>query len=481
MRATWRVALTVSALALMGCAAATPPPAAPVPAPPPPGADAPAPPPGPGALSPLRVDGRFLADAEGTPFFWTGDTAWGLPALLDRAETERYLDTRAAQGYNLVQVVAIFPHAGADGPNRYGDRPYSGGLDEPAVTDGADPGDEQAYDYWDHLDFVVDAAAARGIRVGLLPVWADKQVGELVTTDNARGYGEFIGARYRDRVVWVLGGDASADGVEDVWNNLAGGIESGAGRDVLITYHPIGDKSSAEWFSGQPWLDLNMIQGGHCLRYDVRRTLIEESWQAEPALPFLDGEPIYEEHPYCWDREPDGFSTALDVRRDAYWAVFGGAFGHTYGHHGIWQFQAPGRSPALGARDGTWQEALAAPGGTQMTHLRALMESRPFTTGEPAPQAVPDPGDGPDRIQATKARDGAYLMAYVPDGRRFTVDLSGLSGPVRAWWFDPRTGKATPAEVTGTGTVPVTPPGDEDWVLVADDATRRFAPPGAPA
>ncbi len=430
-------------------------------------------------LSPLRVEGRFLTDATGTPFFWTGDTAWAMPATLDREETARYLDARAAQGYNLVQTVALFPQAGADGPNRYGDRPYGDGLDDLTVTDGADPADPKAYDYWDHLDTVVAMAAERGIRIGLLPVWADQQVGELVTEDNARGYGEFVGDRYGDRVVWILGGDESADGVEDVWRELAAGIEAGAGREVLITYHPIGDRSSAEWFAADPWLDLHMIQGGHCLRHDVRRRVVEATYRASPAKPFLDGEPIYEEHPYCWERPPEGFSTALDVRRDAYWSVFGGALGHTYGHHSVWQFLSSDRPAALGAR-GDWREALDAPAAGQMAHLRALMESRPFTTGAPAPRVVPDAGDGEDRIQATRARDGSYLMAYVPDGRAFEVDLGTLSGPARAWWFDPRTGRAVPAEV-GRGRVTVTPPDDQDWVLVADDAARGFPAPGTAA
>lgn len=467
MTRTFRPAVLVLAvLALAGaCSAATPVPPEP---------DATATPQA--GLSPLQVEGRFLTDGSGAPFFWTGDTAWALPALLDREETARYLDTRAEQGYNVVQIVALFPQAGADGPNRYGDRPYRDGLDDLTVTDGADPSDPKAYDYWDHLDTVVAMAADRGIRVGLLPVWADEQVGELVTEDNARDYGEFVGGRYRDRVVWILGGDESADGVEQVWSELAAGIQTGAGRDVLITYHPIGDRSSADWFADEPWLDLNMVQGGHCLRYDVRRRVVDATYRASPAKPFLDGEPIYEEHPYCWERPPEGFSTALDVRRDAYWSVFAGALGHTYGHHSVWQFLTPDRPAALGAR-GDWQEALEAPAGQQMAHLRALMESRPFTTGGPASDVVADAGSGAERIQATRAGDGAYLMAYVPDGRAFEVDLGTLSGPARAWWFDPRTGRATP-ETAGEGRVTVTPPDDRDWVLVADDATRGYPAPG---
>lgn len=458
-----RLAIGLASVAVLGsCAAGTAPAPGPVPTP---AAD----------VEPLKVDGRYLATASGKPFFWLGDTAWALASKLDREETARYLDTRKEQGYTVVQVVAVFPHVDGKGANAYGDKPLQGGL-TPATTPGADPDDEQAYDWWDNLDAVVDAAAARGIRVALLPVWADQQVGSLLTEGNARGYGEFVGARYRDRVVWVLGGDESAGGSEGVWSTLAEGIEAGARTDVLITYHPIGDATSAQWFSGEPWLDLNMIQGGHCLRYDVRAKLVERT--DREGLPWLDGEPIYEDHPYCWERPPEGYATALDVRRDAYWAVFGGALGHTYGHHAVWQFQRPGGGAALNARPGAdWRTAVDADGAVQMGHLRALMESRPFTTGRPAPQVVGDAGSGADRIQATRAADGSYLMAYVPDGRAFEVDLGALSGPARTWWFDPRTGKATPGP-TGSGRQEVTPPSDEDWVLVADDTNRNAGPPG---
>ena len=60
------------------------------------------------------------------------------------------------------------------------------------------------------------------------------------------------------------------------------------------------------------------------------------------------------------------------------------------------------------------------------------------------------------------------------------MDLGTLSGPARAWWFDPRTGRAVP-ERAGAGRVTVTPPDEQDWVLVADDAARGFPAPGAAA
>ncbi|HXV94310.1 MAG TPA: glycoside hydrolase family 140 protein [Pseudonocardia sp.] len=434
---------------------------------------------GPEPVDGLRLavgdDGRHLVDEQGEPFFWLGDTAWSMPVNLDRDEVVAYLDTRAEQGYNVVQTVAIFPQAGGPGPNRYGDRPFQGGLGGITVTEGADPGDDTQYDYWDHIDFVVSEAAARDIRVALLPAWSDKQVGELLTEDNAAAYGAFLGERYGDQVIWVMGGDDTADDVEDVWRELARGIAVGAtGAEdygtTLMTFHPLGDRSSVEWFHDDEWLDFNMIQGGHCLRYDVRRELVDDAYGANPPKPFIDGEPIYEEHPYCWKPE-DGFSTPADVRRDAYWAVFGGAAGHTYGHHSVWQFTNEDRPPRLGAR-GDWESALDDEAAGQMRHLAALMEGRDWWTGVPDQSIVTsDVGEGPSRLQATRAADGAYAMVYSPDGAPFDADLSVLAGgTARLSWFDPRTGESADAGTAPAGGSTFTPPSREDWVLVAEPA-----------
>jgi hypothetical protein len=425
------------------------------------------------ALPPVRVsdDGRFFVHADGTPFFWLADTAWSIFVNLDRAEVQRYLDARAAQGFTVIQAVAVFPQAGGPGPNRYGHDPLADGM-TPAVSDTGD-------DYWDHVDFVVDAAAQRGLRIGLLPVWADTQAGELVTAENAGAYGEFLGKRYGDRVVWIMGGDSGADGVEDVWRALAEGVAVGAnGRPdytgLLMTYHPRGDQTSAEWFHDDEWLSFNMLQGGHCRRWDTLLGLIEGNYARTPPKPFLDGESIYEDHPICWKPE-DGFSTPEDVRRNAYWSVFGGAAGHTYGHHAVWQFLTEDGDASLGAR-GTWTEALDFPAGQQMRHVRALVESRPYLTRIPDQAIVT--GDG---VRATRDAEGSSLMAYTTEGASFTVDTGVLSGTaLRAWWFDPRTGTATDAGTVERGaSVEFTPPERTDWVLVVDDAARGFGPPGS--
>jgi hypothetical protein len=49
----------------------------------------------------------------------------------------------------------------------------------------------------------------------------------------------------------------------------------------------------------------------------------------------------------------------------------------------------------------------------------------------------------------------------------------------RAWWFNPRTGESNSAgEFPTSGKKKFTPPGDGDWVLVLDDASRNLPAPG---
>jgi hypothetical protein len=126
-----------------------------------------------------------------------------------------------------------------------------------------------------------------------------------------------------------------------------------------------------------------------------------------------------------------------------------------------------------------------------MQHGRALIESRPFLTRVPADDVlvtgrVPtsNPGAGRYRYVATRDRDGTYAMVYAPVGRPFAVNMSVITGQtVKAWWFNPRDGRATAiGEFDSDGERTFTPPdpGEPlDWVLVLDDVARKYPPPGS--
>jgi hypothetical protein len=272
---------------------------------------------------------------------------------------------------------------------------------------------------------------------------------------------------------------------------MARGLRKGDQGAHLITFHPRGGSGSAEVFHDEAWLDFNMRQNGHQAEYSGSYGNTLKDYQRKPVKPVMDGEPLYEEHPLSFNPSRLGHSVAADVRRPLYWDLFNGAFGHTYGHHSVWQMFDPGkkRNPVNGPLL-PWQEALHQPGATQMVHGKNLMLSRPFLTRIPDPSlliaAVPAtsvPGEGRYRFAATRDAEGSYAMVYVPAGRTFSVNTSLLKArKLKAWWFDPRTGKAKHAgtfDNSGMLTFTSPLPGEAlDWVLVLDDISRKYGVPG---
>ena len=440
---------------------------------------------------------HFLVTTAGRPFFWLGDTAWELFHRLTREEAGRYLRNRAERRFTVIQAVALAELDGLNAPNAYGFRPL---LNNDPLT--PDVKDGPNNDYWDHVDFIVNQAGALGLYIGLLPTWGDKwNIGsgagpEIFTTKNSEAYGEWIGRRYRDtpNIIWILGGDRgfTTEAQKEVIRAMARGLRAGDGGAHLITLHPNGANGSAATFHDEGWLDFNMRQNGHGTEFTGRYDQTRADYDRMPAKPVLDGEPVYEDHPVAFNAAKFGHTVASDVRRPLYWDLFGGAFGHTYGHHSVWQMFAPGRKPINNPLM-PWSEAVDQPGAAQMQFARTLLESRPFLTRIPdddvlVSSSVPTamPGAGRYRFAATRDRNGSYAMVYAPVGRPFTVRLNKISGSkVRAWWFNPRTGRATSIGMfdnAGERTFMPPDPGEMlDWVLVLDDASKQFVAPGRAA
>lgn len=438
---------------------------------------------------------RFLIKADGTPFFWLGDTAWELFHRTNREEADRYLKNRADKGFTVIQAVALAELDGLNVPNSYGHRPLMD--NDPAKPDMKDG---EANDYWDHVDYIVRKAESLGLYIGFLPTWGDKWnkkwgVGpEVFNSQNAESYGEWLGRRYKGstNIIWVLGGDrpVETDTHKEIIRAMARGLKRGDGDTHLMTFHPTGGQSSSTPFHADNWLDFNMRQNGHTPEFNPRYEQTRVDYDRTPTKPVLDGEPIYEDHPISFKAKELGHSVAADVRRPLYWDLFTGAFGHTYGHHSVWQMSQPGRQPVNNPLL-PWHEAIDQPGAAQMGYGRRLMESRPFLNRVPddsvivpadPPSAVP--GAGLKRFVATRDQAGTYAMVYVPTGRSFKVRMDKISGgKVNAWWFNPRDGKARLiGQFSNTGEREFTSPdrGENlDWILVLDDVSKNYPAPGS--
>jgi hypothetical protein len=435
------------------------------------------------SLPRLKVskNGRFLVTEDGKPFFWLGDTAWFIMRLSDD-EIRYYLSNRVRKGFTGIQVdLNAYAWTNLVLPEE---------LENPYLNDNPDMPNET---YWRRVDWMVDEAGRSGLYVLLTPMWGKhcpRYVGN--DTGKARRLGRWLGSRYRDRthVMWFVSGEYDSINryrtitpeQKAILNAVAQGLEDGHGGTQLMTIHPGGRRTSSKGFHNEAWLDFNMLQSGHFDNPEAvgllqNYTLVTNDYNRTPIKPVFDAEPAYEDMIDGYFRGPrDGSGSRMyaDVmRRKAYWAVFAGGFGHTYGHTDVQIFWSPGK-PKETANRNHWRDALEAPGAGQMRYLRSLIESLSFLDRIPDQSVIASsPGSGKDHVCATRDSEGSYAMIYLPTGRTVTINMRKIPGPeAKALWFDPRSGHAT---VIGRfpclGTREFKPPpkgAGNDWVLVLE-------------
>lgn len=373
------------------------------------------------------------------PFFWLGDTAWLMLLKLNEDEIYTYLRNRKEKGYNVIQTVLI------QSPQDVESSLASGRKD---VTKS---------EYWNFVDQILDMAEQMGLYIGLLPAWGSLVKANILNMETMRTYANFLGKRYQNRknLIWILGGDVRGDVDYDVFC-LEGEILKSYNPERIVAYHPFGRTSSSLWFHNEPWLDMNLFQSGH-RRYDQaslgewddnaeRETFFgEDNWKYvdrdlsyDIVKPTLDAEPSYEGIPQGLHNPRNPYWEEWDVRRYAYWSVFAGAAGHTYGSNAIMQFYDDfNERGAYGVRE-LWQDAMHHPGCAQLGYLKNLMESVDFINGKADDSLLLfGQKERYHRISVFAGED--YILCYDYMGDEFLLDLRRFQNmALDAWWMDPR-------------------------------------------
>jgi hypothetical protein len=406
---------------------------------------------------PLQVqeNGRYFQNGT-EPFFWLGDTAWLLFQNLTLEETYQYLQNRRDKGFNVIQATIIHQLPGSQRTKTGEVIPRRDASLAFYDMDMSRPNLET--EFWGHIDEVVRMTEELGMYIAFVPCWGTVVDAGCLTLNNVSPYATFLGERYKDNknIIWLIGGDCRGDKNYELWSCFGSTIKALC-KDHMVTFHPFGRTSSTEWFHNEDWMDFNMFQAGH-RRYDQaclgawddnahkEGFFGEDSWRYvardysySPVKPTLDGEPSYEQIPQGLHGQIEPFWQAEDVRRFAYWSVFAGAAGHTYGHNAIFQFHHPDSMPLFNVKM-SWQDAMHDAGSNQMQILKSLMEAVDFGTGKLADELLYGrAGDKYERIAAFAGEDFAYFYSYL--GTTFIVKLESLNWErANAWWFDPTNG-----------------------------------------
>jgi hypothetical protein len=403
----------------------------------------------------VSANQRYLLDTMGRPYLLHGDSAWSLVVELTKGEALRYLDDRRDKGFNVLLTSII--------ENKFSSQP-------PLTADGHAPFLGTAFQsapnefYWQHVDWLVDAAAARGITFLFVPTylgysgtdegWAQEV--EQASEQEISDFGAFLGTRYRNdpNIIWAIGGDQN--GFRTKMNALAAGIRS-TDPNHLMTAHTGPDNTASGVYGSSSWLDIDNVYSYGAPAEDTA----DAYDSATRPLFFIEG--VYEN---------EQGAPVSRVRTQAWASMLSGASGQIFGNNPIWHFASGGLYPT----PLSWQEALNGPGSRHMEVLRSLFDSLPWHRLSPdrADQFLVDgESSGLSRAAAAISTADGLAVVYVPSSRSIGIDLGRLSpASVRLRWYDPTNGSFREVGTfTTSGRQTLTTPGsnavgDRDWVLV---------------
>lgn len=421
----------------------------------------------------LTATDRYLAHADGTPFFWLGDTHWRFASeRWDEANKPGWssqfrgtVDRRVGQGFTVYQSnLMSFEHPSAS----------------PCLVRGYGLDQVDATYFREVIDPRMAYIAGCGLVNALGLAWHD-----AIDTDVAGmvSFAKYVVARYGSYpIVWTLAGEVA--GYEpalraqrlDGWRQVALAIRDADDYDHPQTAHLTAERPIPADYLGEDWHSLTLNQLGHG-DVDMRSAHYEEYFARAPETPIVEGESMYEG---LTSVEYAGRRTVTDtmVRHVAYRAIQSGCCGYSYGAQGCWNgaWDAEDMSTLWGNLP--WYEGVDLPGAEQLGHLRRFYEGLPWAGLRPAPELF-STGDvfNARLFRPLVTADDATrtVVAYFSETYRRGTGSASLvalkAGGYRLRWFDPRTGRyetilSGVAATEGRIALPDTP-SDSDWILLA--------------
>ncbi len=433
----------------------------------------------------VAADKRHLSYADGTPFFWLGDTWWtGLGHRLHWPdEFQRLAADRKRKGFSVIQIVAgLYPDMHPFDPRGANEAGFPWEKDYARVNPA----------YWDLADRRLFHLVEQGFTPCIVGAWG--YFLPWMGVDRMKKHWRHLIARYGALpVVWCAAGEANLpwylakgfpyDDRPQVtgWTEVMRAIRATDPWHRPLTIHPtgIGRLSARHATDDVGTLDFDMLQTPHGQREAVEPTVrtVKESYGDTPVMPVINGEAAY---------EMLGDSIPARWTRQMFWVcMLQGAAGHTYGANGIWQLNrrgdphggSPHHPPgSTGYGVIPWDDAMDLPGSTQVGLGKALFQRFAWQAfaphGEWAAWAAGESGAPVAGLCASGSERVRFV--YVPE--KHAVTLAHLEAGVawRASVFDPVSGRTTAlgalaVAADGTCTVPAPAQDDaDDWVLVLE-------------
>lgn len=378
----------------------------------------------------ISADGRHFEHVDGTPFLWVGDTWWHgfVTEKISDDEFRDFAARRAAQGYSVVQIVALAPEAGPF------DEAVKSRAGWPWQVDFVAPN----LHWWDDADSRIEAL----VDAGLVPCIVGSWGYHFAILDNRqmhRHWREMVARWAAYPIVWCLSGEPTLALYEDMltvtarlereangeeisraaviqvlepviqvqlalFNRIAHALPELDPFDRLTTTHVYPGEMPWEILDDESTVDFWMLQTGHAGFNDLANAVdaVNRAYDHAPVKPVLNGEPSY---------EGIAGSSWEDVQRFQFWShLLSGAAGHTYGAHGVWAMNTPEFPGQYSGLAPSWKEASEFTGGRDVGAGASWLRTLDWHAMRPNHDLVTP-------HQTTENRLAAYAAEF-PDGSR---------------------------------------------------------------
>lgn len=381
---------------------------------------------------------------DGSPFFWLADTNWdwaNKSTPFDGA-FQNYVDTRASQGFSVIQGTLEPTGAGGRGYPR-----YSGENEGGPMFSNFDVGAERLNPlFFKWMDKRVKYIMGKGLALAFWFVWADDW-GSGVKGARFERYVRYLVSRYGAyNVVWGVMGEYEEIGDSSAVRKAGQFIKSIDPYRHPLTTHTV--NTTTDDFGSDDWIDFHAQQSW---------TTSVKSYNSAATRDRAYGKPVVQLE-IGYEDELGG-----EIYRKGGWAFLTGGGFFTYGERRIaWD------KPA------SWSRDLNTPGAKEMTHVRTFWDAIEWWEMEPKNSLV--------STGFCLAQPGREYVIYLPSGGGVNVDLSAASGSLDVAWFNPRNGLTSKSgKVAAGGLCSFTAPDNNDWVLHLRGAPADATPPATPA
>lgn len=388
----------------------------------------------------LTVKGKYLYK-DGKKFFYLADTCWGAFGSIDMPDWRYYLDTRKAEGFNVIQI-NVLRQWDSSLPNK---EPF-------VVTTHEDGFYEYDYSkinesYFDNATKMLDEMQIRGITPALVLLWGNFVPGTWMSKyvknnpmplEKVEAYVSYVVNKLKKyHPIWIVSGDVGFSDnekqtVEPATSYYRKVIDTAQSIDPddLYTFHINGESTEIP-FDLFKKADFFVYQSGHgysgqSTAYTIPQRMRKKGYSG----PIIDAELCYEGLTKMKAPTPERYS-AYDVRRAAWRAVLSGAdAGLGYGAFGIWPWNDTARPEAkiesnfnvqLVPYD--WRDCLNFRGAKDVAFIKTFIDE----DASEGLNSISNPMM--DNPEIRVAETDRYVFIYLPTPE--TVDFKNLGMKVK--------------------------------------------------